>query len=339
MHDEEIVLQKSYYLELLQQISENNLQSDNKNLIASFDILNASLNIAEGVEYNANCISNFLSFISVEHLIVYWTPPRQLPLIISESLLTRPIGNIRNPELLDMDIFSGNQFDRDNYSVYPIMIENRLSSVLILNKNTVPDGLQQLIQLISRITLQSGIIFEQAAFALNTTQTQLYTDSLMRIRNRTCLEVEQSSYSPMHVAFLDVDKFKSFNDNYGHEYGDHILREYGSILASLTNRNVTPYRFAGDEVVILSDNESKLREFLEKLREILKTSKFTLNGITTGITVSIGVALNAKNIETGSAWADYAMYQVKKEGRNGIKFLQTQDTVPKVVKDKEGDDR
>lgn len=125
---------------------------------------------------------------------------------------------------------------------------------------------------------------------------------------------------PFSIAFVDLDHFKSVNDNFGHEAGDQILREAASRLASLLRRSDTLVRWGGEEfILILQDTRSDCADhFLERLR----AQGFGLRPDDAPVTASIGVA--ERMLDRSRNWqqllelADRRMYHAKSNGRDRI---------------------
>ncbi|MCG2581035.1 MAG: sensor domain-containing diguanylate cyclase [Marinobacter sp.] len=119
---------------------------------------------------------------------------------------------------------------------------------------------------------------------------------------------------------LDLDHFKTINDQYGHEAGDNVLRQ---TLPPVKN-NIRPSdlfaRVGGEEFLILLPNveEATAVRIAERIREQIATAKFEVPSGTTRITVSLGVAEwdQACDLSTLINRADIALYQAKRGGRN-----------------------
>lgn len=122
---------------------------------------------------------------------------------------------------------------------------------------------------------------------------------------------------PCSVLLLDVDHFKSINDNHGHAIGDRILVELSDLIRRSSRATESLYRYGGEEFVLIAEH-TRLEEaalFAERLRRIIEQHAFPW-GIR--ITVSIGVA-DLHLGEGRQGWlsrADNALYQAKQGGRN-----------------------
>ena len=127
------------------------------------------------------------------------------------------------------------------------------------------------------------------------------------------------------VVFIDLDKFKSANDTYGHEAGDNILKNVAVRLKNIIRSTDTVYRIGGDEFIIILRN-LKTSANAEKIAvaalETLSTA-FTYKENQLFIGGSIGISIfpeHGIDADTLIKNADSAMYEVKRTGGNGYKI-------------------
>lgn len=174
-------------------------------------------------------------------------------------------------------------------------------------------------------------------------QHQAYFDTLTDIPNRLLLEdrIEQSlaqyrrHNTILAILFLDLDHFKSVNDSLGHHIGDILLIETAKRLVGVCREGDTVARLGGDEFVILLNElgdephiaATRAEGVAEKIHEIL--SRGVDIGLSEPISTSssIGISLVSSGEHTAGdllKFADTAMYQAKKEGRNTTRFYQEQ---------------
>ncbi len=126
------------------------------------------------------------------------------------------------------------------------------------------------------------------------------------------------------LLMIDIDHFKSINDNYGHPAGDKILTQVAATL-SLDNRvEDIAARFGGEEFVVIFDPCNDNDALLKAQRILRKVERLQPEGIT--VTISIGMAkLTAEDAEFGRLLkrADDALYKAKENGRNQVLFCDT----------------
>jgi len=158
------------------------------------------------------------------------------------------------------------------------------------------------------------------------------TDILTELPNRTSfidsinqLIIEKPS-SAFAIVFFDIDHFKSINDNYGHEVGDEVLRQFSTKINKAISSKDILARFGGDEFVLLLesiDSEEEANNFISKLSSSLDTS-FIINKNEIFISSSIGITLYSQDAKTAKSLlknADIAMYSAKEAGRNCFRFF------------------
>lgn len=126
------------------------------------------------------------------------------------------------------------------------------------------------------------------------------------------------------VAMIDLDHFKQYNDKYGHDFGDDILKYSASTIRLTMDENQTYFfRHGGDEflVVFLGKGPKEVYQLLRSCRHNLLYRPFLLRNKFLKITMSIGIASfphDAQTVEELVSRADEAMYYSKKHGRNRI---------------------
>jgi diguanylate cyclase (GGDEF)-like protein/PAS domain S-box-containing protein len=135
------------------------------------------------------------------------------------------------------------------------------------------------------------------------------------------------------LMYLDLDKFKPINDNFGHATGDLVLREAAARMCACVRDSDTVARFGGDEFIVLlrriSDADDAQR-VAEKIRQSLRES-IVLGAQRFNISCSIGIAIypqHGDNEITLCAHADQAMYSAKHSGRDKITLYSA--TIPAV---------
>jgi diguanylate cyclase (GGDEF)-like protein len=126
------------------------------------------------------------------------------------------------------------------------------------------------------------------------------------------------------VVMLDIDYFKSFNDTFGHEAGDTLLRELGSFFRNQIRGGDFACRYGGEEFTLIFPEVSlsNIVQRAERLREKVKELHVQHEGRQLGaITISLGIALFPEHGTTGRALlqaADAALYEAKHKGRDCV---------------------
>ena len=153
-------------------------------------------------------------------------------------------------------------------------------------------------------------------------------DALTGLLNRRAFIEQMKQLTGLHsqvaMLWIDLDKFKEVNDNFGHAAGDEVLRQFGALLRSLRRGQDRMGRLGGEEFALLlvdCDLDGAQR-FVHRLFECLKDLQFTewpeIEAVTASVGISVGSLRHDRWEELMSA-ADHAMYEVKHSGRNGFR--------------------
>ncbi len=160
---------------------------------------------------------------------------------------------------------------------------------------------------------------------------QAIHDPLTGLFNRRYLEATlprevyrvQREGEALCVAMLDIDYFKSFNDRYGHEAGDMLLREVGWVFREHMRKSDIACRYGGEEFVLVlpgSAVEDTVQR-LEQIRDLVNALQIDFHGRRLeAVSISVGVAAysGAGGVEELLRAADEALYAAKRAGRNTI---------------------
>jgi len=131
---------------------------------------------------------------------------------------------------------------------------------------------------------------------------------------------------PLSLIMCDVDRFKPFNDRYGHLAGDECLKRLAAVILRTFQRATDfPARWGGEEFAVVlaeTDHEAALQA-AERLRRAVQRESIPRDDLPTGVvTVSVGVATARPEPETGpdpvETAADEALYEAKHAGRNRV---------------------
>ena len=129
------------------------------------------------------------------------------------------------------------------------------------------------------------------------------------------------------ILSMDLDAFKTINDEYGHYVGDMVLIEVGTRVMNLLRKIDTFARFGGDEFVFLIWDVHNKQDVITVIGKIMSSISlpFLIDQQSIHISVSIGIAMfpdDGTNIKILLKKADEAMYRVKEEGRSNYSFFQ-----------------
>jgi two-component system cell cycle response regulator len=159
------------------------------------------------------------------------------------------------------------------------------------------------------------------------------TDALTGLHNRRYMEshlgtlVEEAAArgKPLSLLVLDIDYFKSINDNYGHDAGDDVLREFAIRVRKSIRGIDLACRYGGEEfVVVMPETDATVAGVVaERIRRRIAGEPFAIHkgAGSIDVTISIGLACLAgadDSAETVLKRADQALYRAKRDGRNRV---------------------
>lgn len=171
--------------------------------------------------------------------------------------------------------------------------------------------------------LRNATLFQQAL-------KMAFTDPLTKVNNRTAFndsllrEIKRAHRSGSHLSliFVDVDHFKSINDQYGHECGDLALASVAAWLKDSVRGSDAVYRYGGEEfVILLSDTDIDGAMVIgERIRADIESHTLAYGMDVLNLTASLGVATlkGDDTVDSLLKRADAAMYRAKKLGRNRV---------------------
>jgi len=184
---------------------------------------------------------------------------------------------------------------------------------------------------IANIRLREALRTQSVRDALTGLYNRRYLEEVLEREVRRAARAAQS----LGILMIDLDHFKSFNDTYGHDAGDAVLRETGQFLAKGIRAEDFVCRFGGEEFVVIlptADMEAS-RARAERLRLKMRELAVMYQGKSLGmVTISVGVAsfpqhgMSPKEL---MAAADAALYEAKRGGRDQV-ALASQKVVEEV---------
>lgn len=221
----------------------------------------------------------------------------------------------------------------------PIRCHDQLFGHLSLANKVAPQGLTADFseldeQIVLTLASQAGTAIQNLQL-IHDSKEQANHDSLTGLLNHSAtftvltqeLSRAERSQQPLAIIIADLDHFKRINDTYGHPVGDAVLREAAKRLRETARRYDHVGRIGGEEFLIVVPNcdLDALRECAERFRASFSDLPFDTPGGPLSITVSIGATIwsteHPLNADLLRKMADYALYRVKKQGRNGVDII------------------
>jgi diguanylate cyclase len=159
-------------------------------------------------------------------------------------------------------------------------------------------------------------------------RTDTLADPLTGVANRRAFQYELTrrmtewnrQQTSLALILIDIDRFKKFNDTYGHQAGDAVLREVASATCAAVREVDLVARFGGEEfgIILPNTNLNHAKDAAERVRSIIESSRYEYDGFSLRLTVSVGVAHVILGDDAASIIqrADAALYASKQAGRN-----------------------
>ncbi len=213
----------------------------------------------------------------------------------------------------------------------PILNKARLTGIVYMENNLAPNAFTE-----ERLALL-GVIASQAAISIENARLfdQATTDGLTRLfvhRYFQFLLEQEIERSRRHdrtcsLIILDIDNFKHFNDTYGHQLGDDVLKQVAGVLSQHTRITDIAARYGGEEfVVILPETDvDEAAMVAEKIRQLVANIAIIIDKKRLGVTISLGVAAfpdHAAEKDELIRTADSALYTAKRSGKNRVSVWQ-----------------
>ncbi len=178
-----------------------------------------------------------------------------------------------------------------------------------------------------KLRMERKIIMEELnRLAITDDLTKLFNARHFYQRLKDEINRARRYRAPLSLLLLDIDFFKKYNDQYGHQEGNEVLRQLGKTIQSCLRSMDSAYRYGGEEFTVILPQTScceaetvahRIRESVEKLIFVPRENEKVT------ITISIGVAeyLYGEDNEAFVKKADKAMYLSKNSGRNRVTTL------------------
>lgn len=185
------------------------------------------------------------------------------------------------------------------------------------------------------VSLAAAQALEQAESKVAELQNKATTDALTGLCNRAFFDAAMTSEwdrrkaaespAPLGLLMVDIDHFKRFNDTYGHQTGDEVLRVIGRTLRSAVRDSDLVCRYGGEEFGIICPGTAgpTLRVVAERIRIAVEGCTIKAKTATEHVTVSLGACVlvsrpTEDSFESLVTRADSALYEAKRTGRNRL---------------------
>lgn len=259
-----------------------------------------------------------------------WQHPRQAPREFppAECWALRR-GQLHRPAGKRIDIRCPHAGEESNDEIcVPLTAQGETIGLLYFEKKTAdltpPGDLETYIEMmaenvglaLANLRLQTALREMALVDPLTGLSNRRRLDTLLRVQ----LAQAERSRQPLSCLMLDVDHFKQFNDKFGHDAGDAVLRGVGDILSHSIRGDGVAFRYGGEEFLLLMPgfNLAAGEERAEQIRERIRRLKISHEGKSLGtITCSAGLSVFPEHgKDTLVQAADAALLRAKEQGRN-----------------------
>ena len=236
-------------------------------------------------------------------LIREWLDDRWIPIIF----VTGRSG--------DLSLQEGIEVGGDDYLIKPVSQVILHAKIRAMERiTTMRDQLKQLNHELVKLSQRDGL-------------TNLYNRRTFDEKAAAQWRLTTRTQQPLSVLLVDIDHFKQFNDNYGHQAGDECIKEVAKVLANSSNRPTDLVgRYGGEEFIILlpdtpATGAVHVGEYIRKSVEGLKIRhrySSSSNVVTVSVGISVSNRFSGNSLANLIKLADRALYQSKGHGRNRV---------------------
>lgn len=194
--------------------------------------------------------------------------------------------------------------------------------------------LQQIMQ--SNEHLQTRLDAAERQLEKQTQQIQSYltearTDGLTGLSNRRAFDQQleelfagyRNGGKSFVVVLIDIDRFKSINDNHGHQAGDQVLQQVAGLLRSKLDDVIMVARFGGEEFAVITDGPLRMvGQTMNELRKLVAKHEVQAGTSSLNVTVSVGLSEPRDDVVVAPLLrrADESLYAAKNMGRNRVYY-------------------
>ena len=215
--------------------------------------------------------------------------------------------------------------------IVPLISKGELNGIIVLgDRINQGDFVESEIEYILNIASLAGIAIHNAMLYEMAT-TDMMTKLKIHHFFQTILieEIKRSlKYDrPLSLIMADIDHFKNFNDSYGHQAGDEVLKKVALIIKENIRLIDIAARYGGEEFAVILP-KTDINEAIivaERIRSCIEQASFTFNGATVGVSISMGVTQYDSSMDMDKESlierADKALYKSKNDGRNRVTYF------------------
>jgi len=213
----------------------------------------------------------------------------------------------------------------------PLFVESKIIGCMLVQQRNDDNFSYAHLNIMRTIASYTAVAIDNA-LTHEALKLASHTDFLTELPNRRSfiekaelqLKVCKRNETPLCFAISDIDKFKLFNDMYGHDGGDFVLKKVSKLFENQIREQDIVARWGGEEFVFMFPNTDLIGaiNILEKLRLELEMSHYEFDSQTLNVTSTFGVTIVEDNLNLDYIIdiADSALYEGKKSGRNKVVY-------------------
>jgi len=224
----------------------------------------------------------------------------------------------------NLEIFSG--YNLKSIMAIPLVVNGKVIGVMeALNKRNESAFDYFDMEVLQHLAIQAGIAIENAALyesGITDGMTQLYLHKYFQLRLKEHIRAAERYDYQLSLIIFDIDHFKLFNDQYGHQIGDQVLIKVAQVIKTQSRNVDIPCRYGGEEfcVILPHTNAKGAMAFGERIRKIIEKINIHYENQVIHITISGGISSKQEHgvisPEDMIKKADQALYSSKENGRN-----------------------
>lgn len=212
----------------------------------------------------------------------------------------------------------------------PIMSKGKMSGILYMENNLSENAFTpERLEILRSFSVQAAISIENARlFELATTDgmTKLYVHRYFQLLLDQEMKRSYRHHKKFSLIMMDIDNFKSFNDTYGHQLGDIVLKDVAAVAKKKSRSEDITARYGGEEfIMILPETDSKQAMMLaDRIRAGVAEIEIPHENKILHVTISLGVSTypeHAEDKEELIRAADAALYASKHKGKNCVSLF------------------
>ncbi len=257
--------------------------------------------------------------------------------LVAQKKETIIIKDVRKSAKDLTDIFTGEEQRIASFASVPMIVGEKLIGVLNLSHSQPNKFLEEDKKILKVFSSQTASTISKILNDRKTEEllakvtNESITDPLTKAYNRRYMmrrfseELERAKRSKNFTGLLaiDIDFFKNFNDTYGHQFGDYVLKEVVSVIKKSVRVIDIVCRYGGEEFFVILPNTTREGAHItaERIRKNIENNIMRAGEKRINVTVSVGISiypLDSEGIDKMIAAADTALYTAKERGRNRV---------------------